>query len=149
MPYKHANGCTCMTLPEYLAAEGAREGKDGGEILTDIMGDIADDDRKQEQYWKDNPKELFKCFREEAKIYRDQQEEKDPVPTSIVKVVEVISSSKFRSSSISSTIWVRCKDKKVREVKWWSSQDSGSFYEPPDSDGDITWGREITKEELK
>ena len=148
MPYKHANGCTCMTLPEFLNDLGKREGKTGGEVMTDIMTDMADDDRRQEQYWKENPDSLFKEFNEEATLIADNDDPSLPIPTSLVKIIKVECHSGFRESKISSTIWVRCKDKKVREVTWWRSSDSGSFYEPPDSDGDVAWGRIIPKEEL-
>lgn len=40
-------GCEVMTLPEFLAAEGAREGKSGSEILGEIMFELDQDDRRQ------------------------------------------------------------------------------------------------------
>lgn len=138
MPYKHLNGCTCMTLPEFLNAEGKQEGKTGGQIFNEIIDDMNDDDRKQEKYWKENPQELLKCLLEDYQ-YILEDNPKEPVPVEIVKVIDVKCSTGFSKDHLESVLHIRCKDEKIREAKYWKTHWSGSFYEPPEEDFNVEW----------
>lgn len=46
-------GCSVMTLPEFLNAEGEREGKTGAEILGEIMYSMEEDDARQRAQYQD------------------------------------------------------------------------------------------------
>lgn len=138
MPYKHANGCNCMTMTEFLAAEGKREGKSGGEVWTDIIDDMAEDDKRMEKEYLSNPPWLLKELKKECDLYRED-DDTFPVPVKIIQVKSAKSHQSFKTSKFETELVVQCKDKKTRIAKWWRQDWSGSFYEPPDSDGDISW----------
>lgn len=54
MPRKDPiTGCQVMTFPEFLTAEGEREGKSGGEVLEDMYKQMAEDDEQSSQQLRD------------------------------------------------------------------------------------------------
>lgn len=53
-------GCKVMTMLEFLAAEGKREDKDPGDILSEIFQDMDNDSKCQEQSILQNPAEFLK-----------------------------------------------------------------------------------------
>lgn len=140
MPYIHKNGCTCMTMTEFLAGEGKREGKTGAEVWDDIVQDLNDDSKESEQRYLDNPEWLLEEFKKECELTADCYEEgKFPIPVEIIKVESAKVSQNLRSSSSLVVLIAKCKDGKVRRAKWSSSHWSGTFYDPPEEDADIEW----------
>ena len=139
MPYKHANGCTCMTLPEFLNEEGKREGKTGGEVWAEITDDMEKDCRDSEARLKDNPDWLWEQFKGDAELVWEDSEGSDPIPVKIAKVVDAEVNDGFKKSSTVVLIDVECNDDKVHRCLYETMNWSGSFYEPPESDFILLW----------
>jgi len=137
MPYKHKNGCTCMTMPEFLAKEGQRVGKSGGQVLSEIMDDMDSDDRRQEEYFKTHPDnmldEILKCYDNEA----DQP--LPPKPVAVLEVLDIRFDSKMRANSSLAFLKVEFDNEETRTVRYATSHWDGSFYDPPEEDYEVDW----------
>ena len=134
MPYKHKNGCTCMTMPEFLTAEGEREGKSGADVWDEIVEDMGQSDREDEQYMKDHPNDYF----EELRLSCEDDDD-GPTPVEILEVLEAHVSSTLRGGKTKAVVLVKCKDGKTRKATMYHEDWSGSFYDPPEEDSWIEW----------
>ena len=67
-------GCSVMTMGEFLAAEGEREGKEPWKIMGEIYDVMDQENLKIEQEWS-NPDEALKILQKSAQEYLDSWQE--------------------------------------------------------------------------
>ena len=134
MSYTHPNGCKCMTMPEFLAAEGKRQGKTGGEVLDNIVADMQrEDDRVEAEMAK--PENALVQLQEAQRDFWDPDFCRPELAIyEVVKVLSARSHCAFRGSQTRIVARVRCLDCKIHTVVMDAASYSGSFYEPPDYD---------------
>jgi hypothetical protein len=145
-------GCSVMTFVEFVAAEAAREGKETGDVMDDIFGPLAEDDRRIENEWRD-PAKALEIIRAEAELERTAwQESKDcdpgydepepPTPVEILAVLGARHSQGLRGSDGVFTARVRCADGSVRYAVHSDYYDGGDRMTPPDGGSETTWYEE-------
>jgi len=161
-------GCSVMTFPEFIHGEAEREGKEPHEIMDEIVQSIEDDNEKMRQeyrtnalkYIQDEAKELLHGWTEDAKhngqvdkfnrfdfktdqyIHETRVYDagpRPPQPIAVIEVVDVDFKQTFRSSG--SKIVAKCAADDGKEYTYTLTRSdwSGSFYEPPDCDVELTW----------
>jgi hypothetical protein len=146
MPRKDPmTGCTVMTMPEFLNAEAEREGKGrtGGDILGDIMSEMAaDDERISDEMRKPaHALELLQeAIKENREYWDDEYAETVPEIVEVVNVIDAASHGGFGGTSSAIRAEVRGADGKLYYVYQWSSYSHGTMWEPPDGDGNFCIG---------
>jgi hypothetical protein len=172
MPKKDpVTGVEVMTLPEFLAAEGEREGKSGAEVMEEIRADIASEESQEEERLRD-PVVAFKKFwllckdqrsqwqydrihdeamrREFAKAKREIPSYlntpliKPPMIKKIIQVYNVTVNYGFRGSGMRMCARFLCTDGVERMFVYGTSESFATMTNPPDYDEDLSW---YTREE--
>ncbi len=161
-------GCSVMTFPEFIHGEAEREGKEPHEIMDEIFGAIEDDNETMRQEMRANAlkhlqeeaKNILDCWTDDCK-HNGQVDEfnrhdfktgewiqekrvydagpRPPQPIELIEVLDVQHSQTFRSSK--AKIVAKCKADDGKEYVYTLCRGdySGSFYEPPDSEVELTW----------
>lgn len=147
MPYIHRNGCKCLTPMEALNKMGEEEGKTGGEVLSEIMDEMGEEDRRWEADFS-KPEEALKVLIQIAlRDYKDnvleRQEDREispvPFPCKVLEVLEIECNSRLRASDHFLKAKVECADGKTRIVKYSAYYDGGTYYDPPESEETLDW----------
>lgn len=143
MPRKDPmTGCTVMTTGEFWAKEAEAEGKgrEPWELMNDFWQELeADSERCRQQMLK--PAYAFETIRREMIEINGCVAEEDQYRFDLVRVVRVIDadmSQNLRSSSEGFTAVVDTTDGR-KLCHFWSSHSSGSYWEPPDYDSELTF----------
>jgi hypothetical protein len=153
MPYKHPNGCTCLTFAEALNRMGEAEGKSGGEVLTEVMDDLRKENEKEESQMSKPEVALRHLLHEAIRDYKQYVLDYDnakqnngeypdysaPIPCQVLEVLEVEMNRGLRSGNCILSARVLCLDGKERIATLISDWDSGDFYNPPEEETYLTW----------
>jgi len=145
MPRKDPiTGCQVMTLPEFFQEEAKREGKESGELMSNMFDEIEQSYRQEEERFRNNPDELLNTLREEVKFYNeaDPDAEQLPLPKVVQKILEVKVGGTFRTSTLEVKAECQKEDDSVGVLHFSSSSSAGSFYEPPDYESNVRWSND-------
>jgi hypothetical protein len=135
MPRKDPiTGCMVMTAAEFFADEAEREGKGrtGGELLSEMMQDIADEEGNEVKRLLSNPPDLVQMFQE---AFNANEELADDPHEDVEAVLQVLAARVhygMRETSVKILAQVQVAVERVLYCFYSSYDYSGSFYEPPD-----------------
>jgi hypothetical protein len=126
-----------MKLSEFLAREGAAEGKSGGEVLNDIHAGLEAANREESEALKDPKKALEFIQAVQNLLWDDEYDQDARRVVSVVRVLESQCDNGIRGAATVLKARVICKSGRTHTVlvKEWST--SGSYYEPPEGESDI------------
>lgn len=141
-----------MTMGEFAQKMGEAEGISGGEWMTQVMDDMEQDRLREEKSLLD-PTRALQAFQEEIENQRSyEQEEREAFPdldhdepvypfdiTSVIEVHEAHYDQTFGSQHTKIVATAICSDGKRRRATLTSSRFSGSRWEPPDGESEITF----------
>jgi len=148
MPKKDpVTGCMVMTMGECLQDMADKEGKgrDGWEIYGEIVDEMADDDRKQEEYMRspEGALERVEMYLKDAREYWEDmygEGTKPPTIVEVVKVIEAQSSHSFKTSGEKFVAEVKDDAGRLLYVYGVHSYWSGTRLEPPEEDSEFYIG---------
>ena len=133
-------GCSVLTLPEFVAQEAKKEGKEPHEFMEEFYQEIESDQRSEETRLKTDLDGALTLLLEDVGVAPEYYVTFKPE-----KVIEVCDAKvNYRYSSNQTMVIARvaCSDGNERFATCTVSSSSGSFYGPPDYECLVEWREE-------
>jgi len=134
-----------MTTAEFWVSEAENEGKgrSGGDVAEDFYTDLAKEEAKEEERLYDTVR-AFDYLEGIAKDWIEHdpdwaEDENFPMPVKVIKVLDVQFTGQVMHQKTSMRVLAKAEDGQSYVYDLWYAYWSGSYLDPPEEDGDITW----------